>query len=86
MKGKGGEAGRVFSGLKIGSSCHVVGTKASLGEYKDRTYYYTFLETKQVFCNKLYPNGTSDTVISRELSGDTDSRDVNSDSASCSWK
>lgn len=40
------EAGSVFSVLKLGSLCHVVGTKASLREFKDHTYYYTFLETK----------------------------------------
>lgn len=72
----------MFNGLEMGSLCHLVGTKASLGEFKAHTYYYTFLETKQVICNELHPNGTSDTVISRQLSEDADSRDVVSESAS----
>lgn len=47
-KMKAREAGSVLSEPKMGSLCHVVGTKASLGEYRDHTYYYKFLETKQV--------------------------------------
>lgn len=67
----------------MGSLCDAVRAKASTGEFKDHTYYYTYLETKQVFCYELRLNGTSDTVISRELSEDTDCRDVNSESANC---
>lgn len=52
---------------------------SELQHLKDPTYY-TFLETKQVFCCEVPPNGTSDTVISRQLNGDTDSGDVISES------
>lgn len=42
---KNEEAGIVFSWLKLGILCHVVGTQASLGEFKGNTHYHTFLET-----------------------------------------
>lgn len=45
---KAREAGSVLSEPEMGSLCHVVGIKASLGEYRNHTYYYKFLETKQV--------------------------------------
>ncbi len=81
---KAREAGSVFRELKMGSLRHDVGTKASLVKYKDSTYYYTVLETKQVFCNELFSNGTSDTVISGELRANIDNWNVNSESANCS--
>lgn len=34
---KAREAGNVFSRLKMGSLCHVVGTKAFWGEFRDHT-------------------------------------------------
>lgn len=77
---KATEAGRLFGGLKMGSLCHVVGTGASSEEFRHHTYYYTFLETKQTLCNELPPNGTSNAIISRQLSGDTESRAVVSES------
>lgn len=67
--------------LKMGSLCHAVGSKASLGEFTDPTYY-TFLDSKQVFCSEVHPNGTSDTVIRKQINGDTDSGDVVSESVS----